>query len=97
MKKIPYGISSYEKIKSDDYYYIDKTKYIETIENYGSTYHFFSGLAGLAKAFSFQCSIIITILKPKISLNSFLVIPTSGKIQPPFAIPFRSCVSTFRW
>ena len=41
MKKIPYGISSYEKIKSDDYYYIDKTKYIEIIENYGSVYHFF--------------------------------------------------------
>ena len=41
MKKIPYGISSYEKIKTDDYYYIDKTRYIEIIENYGSTYHFF--------------------------------------------------------
>ena len=41
MKKIPYGISSYEKIKADNYYYIDKTKYIEIIENYGSTYHFF--------------------------------------------------------
>ena len=41
MKKIPYGISSYEKIKSDDYYYIDKTKYIEIIENYGSVYHLF--------------------------------------------------------
>ena len=41
MKKIPYGISSYEKIKSNDYYYIDKTKYIEIMENYGSTYLFF--------------------------------------------------------
>jgi hypothetical protein len=41
MKKIPYGISSYEKIQTENYYYIDKTKYIEIIENYGSTYHFF--------------------------------------------------------
>jgi len=41
MKKIPYGISSYEKIKAENYYYIDKTKYIEIIENYGSAYHFF--------------------------------------------------------
>jgi hypothetical protein len=40
MKKIPYGISSYEKIKTDDYYYIDKTKYVEIIENYGSPYQF---------------------------------------------------------
>jgi len=36
MKKIPYGISSYETIKTDNYYYIDKTKDIEIIENYGS-------------------------------------------------------------
>jgi hypothetical protein len=41
MKKIPYGISSYEKIKTDGYYYIDKTKYIEIIENYGSPFQFF--------------------------------------------------------
>ena len=41
MKKIPYGISSFEKIQTENYYYIDKTKYIETIENYGSVYHFF--------------------------------------------------------
>jgi len=41
MKKIPYGISSYETIKTDNYYYIDKTKYIEIIENYGSRYLFF--------------------------------------------------------
>jgi len=41
MKKIPYGISSYDKIKAENYYYIDKTKYIEIIENYGSAYHFF--------------------------------------------------------
>ncbi len=41
MKKIPYGISSFEKIQTENYYYIDKTKFIEIIENYGSVYHFF--------------------------------------------------------
>ena len=41
MKRIPYGISNFEKIQTENYYYIDKTKYIEIIENYGSTYHFF--------------------------------------------------------
>lgn len=31
--KMPYGISNYEKIVNDGYYYVDKTKYIEKLEN----------------------------------------------------------------
>ena len=31
--KIPYGESDYRKIKLNDYLYIDKTKYIEVLEN----------------------------------------------------------------
>ena len=41
MKKIPNGISSYETIKTDNYYYFDKTRHIEILENYGSRYSFF--------------------------------------------------------
>ena len=37
MKKLPYGISNYEKIITDGYYYIDKTKYIEQLENISET------------------------------------------------------------
>ena len=33
MKKIPYGISNYEELVEDRYYYVDKTKYIEQLEN----------------------------------------------------------------
>ncbi len=33
MQKLPYGISNYEELIEDDYYYIDKTEYIEKIEN----------------------------------------------------------------
>ena len=33
MKKIPYGISNYEELVEDGYYYVDKTKYIEQLEN----------------------------------------------------------------
>ena len=29
--KMPYGISNYEKIVNDGYYYVDKTKYIENL------------------------------------------------------------------
>jgi len=41
MKNIPYGVSSYEKLISENYYYVDKTKYIEILENYGSNYLLF--------------------------------------------------------
>lgn len=33
MKKLPEGISNYETIINDNYYYVDKTKYIEILEN----------------------------------------------------------------
>ncbi len=33
MKKLPYGISNYEELIRDGYYYVDKTMYIEQLEN----------------------------------------------------------------
>ena len=33
MKKLPYGISNYEELIEDNYYYVDKTPYIEKLEN----------------------------------------------------------------
>ena len=33
MKKLPYGISNYEELIEDEYYYVDKTMYIEDLEN----------------------------------------------------------------
>ena len=33
MKKLPYGISNYEELVEDEYYYVDKTMYIEKMEN----------------------------------------------------------------
>ncbi len=33
MKKLPYGISNYEELVEDGYYYVDKTMYIEKLEN----------------------------------------------------------------
>ena len=33
MKKLPYGISNYEELIADGYYYVDKTKHIELLEN----------------------------------------------------------------
>ncbi|MBN2825076.1 MAG: AAA family ATPase, partial [Campylobacterales bacterium] len=41
MKKIPYGISDFIRLKSENFYFIDKTPYIEIIENYPSSYLMF--------------------------------------------------------
>lgn len=35
MLKIPYGISDYRKIRKDNYYYVDKTMYLDLLENEG--------------------------------------------------------------
>ncbi len=35
MKRIPYGISDFVLLKSENYYYIDKTDHIEKLESYG--------------------------------------------------------------
>ena len=37
MLKIPYGISDYRTLKEEGYYYIDKTMYLEKLENVGKT------------------------------------------------------------
>jgi len=41
MKKIPYGISDFKRLKTENFYFIDKTNYIEKIENYPSSYLMF--------------------------------------------------------
>ncbi|MCK5842291.1 MAG: AAA family ATPase, partial [Candidatus Sabulitectum sp.] len=42
IKKIPYGIASYDRMKEDNrFYFVDKTQYIEKIENLGSQFLFF--------------------------------------------------------
>ena len=35
MLKIPYGISDYKTLKEENYYYVDKTSYLEKLENIG--------------------------------------------------------------
>ena len=36
MKKLPFGVSNYEELMRYNCYYIDKTKYIEMLENLNS-------------------------------------------------------------
>jgi hypothetical protein len=37
-KKIPYGISNIERLIKDNYYYVDKSRYIEVLENMNEPY-----------------------------------------------------------
>lgn len=32
VKRIPYGLSDYEKIAREHYYYVDKTMYLKAVE-----------------------------------------------------------------
>ena len=41
MLKIPYGVSNFEKLRRDNYIYMDKTEYIEILESYGEPYIFY--------------------------------------------------------
>ena len=38
VKKIPYGISEFKKIRTENFYFVDKTKYIEKLENLNEPY-----------------------------------------------------------
>ena len=35
MLKVPYGISDYKELKSEGYYYVDKTMYLQKLEDVG--------------------------------------------------------------
>ena len=37
MKKIPYGIINYKTLIEENYYYVDKTMYLEKLENISDT------------------------------------------------------------
>jgi len=39
-KKIPYGQSNFEKIRTENYVYVDKTRFVEMIENEQNSYVF---------------------------------------------------------
>ena len=41
MKRIPYGLTDFVRIRRKDWYFVDKTKYIEILENYPDNYVMF--------------------------------------------------------
>ncbi len=41
MQKLPYGISDFKRIKQENYFYVDKTHYLEILDSYDEPYIFF--------------------------------------------------------
>jgi hypothetical protein len=39
-KKLPCGQSNFERIRTENYVYVDKTRFIEMLENEANSYHF---------------------------------------------------------
>ena len=39
-KKIPYVLTNFKRIRTEGYFYVDKTRFIEMLENEGTQYHF---------------------------------------------------------
>ncbi|MCP4138414.1 MAG: AAA family ATPase [bacterium] len=62
-KRIPYGISNYEKLVEEGYYFVDKTAYIEQLEELGSPYLFF------LRPRRFGKSLLISILSHYYDIN----------------------------
>ncbi len=64
MKKIPYGISDYQRIAKKNYLYVDKTRYIEVLENTGEPYIY------LFRPRRFGKSLFVSILDFYYDINS---------------------------
>jgi hypothetical protein len=41
IKRLPYGTSNFERLILENYYYVDKTRFIELLENETNSYQFF--------------------------------------------------------
>ena len=72
--KMPYGISNYEKIVNDGYYYVDKTMYIEKLENLPETNIMFLTQENLEKHYLQVYLKIITIKTKKIVSKNYMEI-----------------------
>ena len=72
IKKLPYGNSNFESIRMDNYAYIDKTQFIELLENEINRYQFF------IRPRKFGKSLFLSMLSFYYDLN------TADKFQPLF-------------
>jgi len=80
-KKILYGVSNFEKIRELNGYYIDKSKFIETIENLGASYLLFLRPRRFGKSLFISMLEHYYDINKKEQLKNFSGIYISEKIQ----------------
>lgn len=64
MKKIPYGTANFDKLISNNHYFVDKTRYIQILENIDTYHHFF------LRPRRFGKSLFISMLEHYYDINS---------------------------
>ena len=60
-KRIPYGMMNFVDVREDDCYYVDKTRFIEKIENANRFFFFIRPRRFGKRVLPFQCSSTIII------------------------------------
>ena len=80
-KKLSYGQSNFEKIRKENHAYVDKTRFIEMIENEPNSYHFLIRPRKFGKSLFLSTLFHYYDLCWQINLTRFLAICTSEKIQ----------------
>ena len=93
MKKIIYGVSNYKMAREDNYLYIDKTKYIEKLEDLNEKFLIFCDHGDLVKVYFSQLFIITMMKIGKMILIKFLEILILAKIQ----LPERVVIEFYFW
>ena len=63
-KKIPYGLPNFELLRNENYAYVDKTRFIEMLENENAKYHF------LIRPRKFGKSLFLSTLRHYYSISS---------------------------
>jgi hypothetical protein len=53
-KRLPYGCSNFEKVRTENYIYIDRTRFIERLENENNTNLFFTRPRKFGKSLLFS-------------------------------------------
>ena len=73
MKKIPIGVDNFKKLIIDDYFYIDKTKFIEDIFNDGAEVKLFTRPRRFGKTLNMSMLKTFLILKKPKKIKNYLI------------------------
>jgi hypothetical protein len=82
-KQIPYGQTNFEKIRTNNYLYVDKTRFIEQLENESTDFHFLIRPRKFGKTLFLSVLDITTTSDMQTNSTNFSAICISAKILRP--------------